>query len=292
METFYLTYQSADFPVPDPNVMAVGFFDGVHKGHQKVIETAVNEAERTGVSSSVMTFDPHPSVVLGKGRPHVSYITPVQEKERILSGMGVDYLFVVTFDKELAALSPQDFVEHFFVSLRVTHVAAGFDFTFGHKGKGTMKDLPHYAKGRFTQTTVAKVEKDTEKVSSTRIRKLLETGNITAVNHLLGRPFSVEGEVDGPDSSRKIRFFPSDEYLFPPAGVYYSKIFIQGKPLSAAVTISERGSGREHHVCWTAAFLGELPIEPKAAACIQFLSRAEGPDEDGEEDIQRFFGLE
>ncbi|WP_051254598.1 FAD synthetase family protein [Halobacillus kuroshimensis] len=286
METFYLTYKSAGFPVPDPNVMAVGFFDGIHKGHQKVIEAAVNEAGRTGVRSSVMTFDPHPSVVLGKGRPHVSYITPVQEKERILSAMGVDYLFIVTFDRELAALSPQDFVDHFFGSLQVTHIAAGFDFTYGHKGKGTMDDLPHYADGRFTQTTVAKVEEDKEKVSSTRIRGLLQTGHIQEINHLLGRPYSVEGEVWS-SGSRKVRFTPSKQYLFPAAGEYYCKMHIHRKSRTCLVTVPEQADAG-----WTAALLDERPLEQNTAARVQFFAPTESVEEPGNEDVERFFGIE
>ena len=121
--------------------LAIGFFDGLHKGHQTVIEEAKEKAEELGIRSAVMTFNPHPSHLFGDGKNKVGYITHFRRKVRLLRSMGVDTVFVVTFDWELASLSPEQFVDIFIKELGVKHVTAGFDFTFGSKGAGTMEDM-------------------------------------------------------------------------------------------------------------------------------------------------------
>ncbi|SDJ01006.1 riboflavin kinase / FMN adenylyltransferase [Salimicrobium halophilum] len=182
----------------EPSVVAVGFFDGVHKGHQHVILKAKEIAEQTGEKWGVMTFDPHPSVVL-KGVSNARYLTPLPVKEKLIEDLGADYLFIVPFTKELASLSPKRFVDEFFAGLRISHVVAGFDFSFGHKGKGSMEIIDELADNQFSTTTVKKVEESAEKISSTRIRHLLDAGEISKVNELLGRPYEVRGthSVDG-----------------------------------------------------------------------------------------------
>ncbi|WP_173916467.1 adenylyltransferase/cytidyltransferase family protein [Halobacillus sp. Marseille-Q1614] len=203
-----------------PSAAAVGFFDGIHKGHQKVIQTARQKAEELGVSSAVMTFDPHPSVVLNHKVKHASYITPLEDKQEILSEMGVDILYVIRFNKKLASLSPQEFVEQFFIQLNIQHVAAGFDFSFGFKGQGSMDTLPELAQGRFTTSTVSRVEEEEEKVSSTRIRSFLDNGEMEEVRRLLGRPFVVSGQINDPKRSDRLTVQLKRPYYLPKSGLY------------------------------------------------------------------------
>ncbi|MFD2925568.1 bifunctional riboflavin kinase/FAD synthetase [Halobacillus naozhouensis] len=219
----------------EPSSVAVGFFDGVHKGHQEVIRTAQDRARKLGIQTAVMTFDPHPSVVLNKKVQHARYITPLSEKEDILDGMGIDYLFVVRFDQSLAALPPDQFVDEYFVGLNIKHVVAGFDFSYGHKGKGSMETLPQHAKGRLTYTVVDRIDQDHTKVSSTRIRELLKEGNVSAVNELLGREFNVEGTVVPGDRRGRTIGYPTanitdmEEQYVPKTGVYAVTVGYQGE---------------------------------------------------------------
>ncbi|MEH7526568.1 FAD synthetase family protein, partial [Bacillus sp. JJ1503] len=97
--------------------IALGYFDGVHLGHQKVIKKAKTIAEESGFKSAVMTFDPHPSVVLGKSVKHVEYITPLSEKIELMAKLGIDYLFIVNFSREFASLLPQEFVDQYLIDL-------------------------------------------------------------------------------------------------------------------------------------------------------------------------------
>ncbi|MDQ0217032.1 bifunctional riboflavin kinase/FAD synthetase [Peribacillus cavernae] len=224
-------FNADEFP---PLAIALGFFDGVHKGHQTVITNAVDAAKSSGMSSGVMTFDPHPSTVLGKNVKHVRYITPIQDKIALMEKFNVEYLFIIHFTKEFASLLPQEFVDDYLINLNVRHVVAGFDYTYGRYGKGNMETLPLYSKGRFTQTIVEKQTLEEDKVSSTRIRNTLEVGNFTEFYHLAGRFYTTRGIViHGEKRGRKLGFPTanievSDNYLFPATGVYAVRIYIQG----------------------------------------------------------------
>ncbi|MFJ8529680.1 bifunctional riboflavin kinase/FAD synthetase [Bacillus sp. NPDC094106] len=209
-----------------PTVMALGFFDGIHLGHQRVIRTAKKIADERGYKSAVITFHPHPSVILGKKEAHVEYITPMSIKEKVIASLGIDLLYVVKFDEVFAGLLPQQFVDEYIIGLNVKHVVAGFDYSYGRLGKGTMETLPFHARGEFTQTVIEKVEFQEEKVSSTALRKLIRDGEMEQIPSILGRAYTVEGTVVHGDKRGRQIGFPtanvalSDEYLLPPVGVY------------------------------------------------------------------------
>lgn len=214
-------------------VMALGFFDGVHTGHQQVILAAVEKARNQGMKSAVMTFDPHPSVVLGNKHKQIKYITPIDEKVKRIEALGADYLFVVRFTSDFAALEPQQFVDQYVIGLHVKHVVAGFDYTYGRLGKGTMETMPFHSRGAFTSTIIDKWEYHQEKVSSTKIRQLLREGNVEEAAGLLGRPYEVQGTViHGDKRGRKIGFPTAnveveEDYLIPETGVYAVRLKVK-----------------------------------------------------------------
>ena len=216
-----------------PLVMALGFFDGVHTGHQQVIRAAVEKARDQGIKSAVMTFDPHPSVVLGNTHKQIKYITPIDEKIKRIEALEVDCLFVVRFTSDFAALEPQQFVDEYIIGLHVQHVVAGFDYTYGRLGKGTMETIPFHSRGVFTSTIIDKWECDQEKVSSTKIRQLLSKGNVEEAARLLGRPYEVKGTViHGDKRGRKIGFPTAnveveEDHLIPEIGVYAVKLKVK-----------------------------------------------------------------
>ena len=214
--------------------LAIGFFDGLHKGHQAVIAEAKKKAEELGIRSAVMTFDPHPSHLFGDGDKKVGYITQYPEKARLLDTMGIDTLFIVTFDWALASLSPKQFVDIFMKGLRIKHVTAGFDYTFGSKGAGTMEQMATLADGAFGTTVIDKVTDHAEKVSSTRIRQLLVEGNVEETASLLGRPFRTVGiVVHGEKRGRLLGFptanvLPEPDTVLPANGVYAVRFTTDG----------------------------------------------------------------
>ncbi|RFU71332.1 bifunctional riboflavin kinase/FAD synthetase [Peribacillus saganii] len=217
-----------------PLVLALGFFDGVHFGHQKVIESAKQEAEAKGLKTGVMTFDPHPSAVLGRDVQHVHYITPIQDKAAIMEQLGVDYLFIVQFTKAFAELLPQQFVDRYIIALNVKHVVAGFDYSYGRLGKGTMETMPFHSRSKFTHTVVEEHSLADEKISSTRLRTVLKEGRMDEFKALTGRFYTTCGEViHGEKRGSKLGFPTANlgldqNYLLPATGVYAVKIRIKG----------------------------------------------------------------
>ncbi|PSL48476.1 riboflavin kinase/FMN adenylyltransferase [Salsuginibacillus halophilus] len=202
----------------EPCVMALGFFDGVHLGHQEIIKTARAEAERKGLKLAVMTFSPHPSVVIKKGKQINEYITPIFEKEKIFEKLRVDFLYVVDFNEEVARIPHQDFVDDFLCGLQCEHAVAGFDYTYGFKGQGTMDQLKVDAKARFAVTVVSKKEKNQQKISSTLLRELITSGRVERVPSYLGKSYKIEGELYNDGNKTFIEVV--DDYLLPCSGTY------------------------------------------------------------------------
>lgn len=243
MDVIQLKYPHQLVKNGGPYSLAVGFFDGVHLGHQQVINRAIEHAKEKGVKSAVMTFDPHPSIVLGGRNEKVFYITPLEQKIEKLKALGVDTVFVVNFTSDFAKLSPEDFVQFFIKDLHVVHVTAGFDFSFGAFGKGNMELMQQLGGSDFDVTVVDKFEQDADKVSSTRIRKALQDGDMELAHHLLGRPFEVPGIVVHGDKRGRTLGFPTanvqhvEGSFVPSTGVYAVKILVQNEWLDGVCNV-------------------------------------------------------
>jgi riboflavin kinase/FMN adenylyltransferase len=229
---FPLNLEKNEFP---PLALALGYFDGVHRGHSQVIAEAKKQAEEKGLHSAVMTFDPHPSVVLGRNEQHVQYITPLPDKIKIMEAEGIDYLFIVHFTPEFANLLPQEFVDQFVIGLNVRHVVAGYDFTYGRMGKGTMETLLFHSREKFTYSVVPKLTEGDEKVSSTRIRSMIKSGRMLELPILLGRFYTTSGVVIHGDKRGRTIGFPTanvnlnDDYIIPPTGVYAVRMKVNNR---------------------------------------------------------------
>jgi len=215
--------------------VAIGFFDGVHLGHQEVIKAAIKTALKEGLKSGVITFNPSPKEVLGKNPEAVTYITLLDDKREILDNMGLDYMFIIPFTKELASLLPEDFVDTYLIPLNIKHVAAGFDFTYGKFGKGNMDTLKEHAKGHFSVTKIGKVEEQDQKISSTLIRSLIKEGKTIEVPSYLGRYYTMKGTViHGEKRGRELGFPTANikadpKYVSPELGIYTVRLYSKGK---------------------------------------------------------------
>lgn len=236
-----------------PSSLAVGFFDGVHWGHQQVIQAAIDYAKENNLESAVMTFDPHPLAVL-KNEPLSNFLlTSLEEKKAIFEKMGIRYLFVVSFTKELAKLTPQEFVDKFFIDLSIHHVAAGFDYSFGHKGAGKIHDMDQYARGKLSYTVIDKVTFENEKVSSTRIRELLDQGQPNQANELLGRSYTLTGHVvKGYQRGREIGYPTAnleidESRAIPKVGIYAVTAIVQGQNYDGMASIGYNPTFEEKH---------------------------------------------
>jgi len=215
---------------PAPRRIAIGTFDGVHRGHRAVI----------GDSDTVLTFDPHPATIVAPARiPKL--LTPLAVKAELIQGLGVDELIVVDFDREFAARTAQSFIDEILVGqLGVTHVAVGENFRFGHRALG---DAPLLASDtRFETRVEPLLEVGDEVVSSSHVRALILAGEVAAATAFLGAPFELRGEVVAGDRRGRELGFPTANLVPDPAlvspghGVY--ACLADGRP--AAVSIGVR----------------------------------------------------
>lgn len=210
--------------IKEPVAMAFGFFDGMHKGHAKVFDTLIQKAEEDNLKKAVMTFDPHPSVVLNPERKRTDYLTPIEDKLEIIEQYGIDYCIVINFSSKFADVSAENFVNDYILKNNVTKIIAGFDFTFGKYGKGNMMTLSEL--NECETTIVSKLEIESEKISTTEIRHALKEGNLTKANEELGYRYQIKGTVvQGEKRGRTIGFptanvQPSGDYVLPKKGVY------------------------------------------------------------------------
>lgn len=207
--------------------VALGNFDGVHRGHQRVIAQAAEAAARLGAPLGVVTFDPHPRRIFHPGEPAFHLMTPGQQA-RALAALGVERLYLLPFTPELAAMSDHDFAaEVLHEGLGVRHVAAGFDISFGKNRTGTPDDLRRFGQALGFSVSIAEPVGDgpQEKFSSTQVRDALREGRPQDAAVILGRPFAIEGPVQvGRQLGRTLGFptanVPLGDYVHPKFGVY------------------------------------------------------------------------
>lgn len=180
----------------EETVTALGNFDGIHKGHQALIDEAVNTAKEMGLKSAVFTFSNHPRNVLA-GDCVVKNVIYADEKMRLLEKAGIDYLFSVDFDKYIMSRTPEEFVDEILVrKFRMKAAVCGFNFTYGYKAAGTSESLTEYAGSKGIEVHVIDpVKVGGEIVSSTLIRRLVEEGRMEKVRDMMGRPYMIRGEI-------------------------------------------------------------------------------------------------
>nr|MBF6634977.1 pantoate--beta-alanine ligase [Planococcus sp. (in: firmicutes)] len=166
MQTIHLTSQNmAQWQNQfQQQVFAIGFFDGLHKGHLSVIERAKQLAGKNGVPTAVMSFFPHPKTVIGDPDKPFQYLMPLEEKQAVLEEFGVDTLFLVHFDRDIAGLASADFVQRFLIGLNAIHVVCGVDFHYGSKGSGCTNTLQKQGEGHFGVSVIELMEYNGEKI--------------------------------------------------------------------------------------------------------------------------------
>ncbi|MEJ6348522.1 riboflavin biosynthesis protein RibF [Holzapfeliella sp. He02] len=196
MHTYQLNYPIESQVVETQGIVLVlGFFDGVHLGHRQLLETGKKVATEKGLKLAVMTMNAHPSQIYGPTDVSVPLLTTTAEKTELMAQLGVDILYIGNFNGPLAKVQPQDFVDEVLSQLNVKAVVAGFDYTFGKKEVANMSLLKQLAKDKFEVYEVPSYNQDGQKVSSTRIRHLIEQGDVDQANTLLNSIYQTSGKV-------------------------------------------------------------------------------------------------
>lgn len=226
--------------------LTVGTFDGVHLGHQEIVRRLAAEAHQLESPAVVLTFFPHPAVVLGK-RSDPFYITTPEERAVLLGECGADIVITLPFDRQLAATTAHDFIARLDYHLGMRYLVIGQDFALGKGREGNAKRLAELGNEfGYTLEVFPPIEMEGEIVSSSRIRAALADGDVDLVTRLLGRPFAVTGQVVPGDGRGKTIGIPTAnlnlwaERAIPRAGVYVSQATINGQTWGAVTNVGVR----------------------------------------------------
>ncbi len=227
-------------------VATIGNFDGLHQGHQKVINKLKIKAEELDLPLVVISFEPLPAEYFMPNPP--ARIYPMRDKVRLLNSFGVDQFLCLNFDKVFASQSPQSFVQTILLdSLNTKYLAVGDDFRFGHNRKGDFQLLKQMGNESGMQVTdTSTYSFDNERISSTRIRKYLEVGDITSANQLLGFNYQLSGRIRHGEKRGRTIGFPTlnmrlPNNIAPQKGVYAVKVHgLQGSPLMGVANLGNR----------------------------------------------------
>jgi riboflavin kinase/FMN adenylyltransferase len=228
-----------------PKVITIGTFDGVHVGHRKIINRLVASAHNLKLEAAVLTFFPHPRMVLQK-EVGIQLINTIEERKEILLNSGIDHLFVYPFTKEFSRMSAQEYIEQILVKeLNAKKVIIGYDHRFGRNRNADIEDLKRYGKKYgFKVEEISKEDVDEVAVSSTKIRVALEEGEIEKANIYLGSEFILTGTVVKGKGLGKGMGFPTanlkveeDYKLIPKTGVYIVKAKIENEEVFGIMNI-------------------------------------------------------
>jgi riboflavin kinase/FMN adenylyltransferase len=229
-----------------PLFLAIGVFDGVHRGHQAVISTSTSHARSADGTPLVVTFDPHPVKVL---RPHDAphLLTATQHKIALIRDLGVDHLLVIKFDKNFAATQPEKFVERLVAhSKPLREICVGHEWSFGKDRRGNLDLLKSLgAQFHFDVVGIPPVKVSGMAVSSTAIRQAVEKGDLATAAAMLGREYTILGTVQTGEKLGKKLGYPTANLSahseqFPPNGVYLAEAWIQGVLYHGVINLGYR----------------------------------------------------
>lgn len=258
MKIFYTLDEISNI---EPTALALGNFDGIHKGHQELISKAVRAAKRHGIKSAVFTFSNHPRNSIAGQKP-VKNILSREEKAALIENMGVDYLFDIEFTEDIQTMSAEAFIKDLLLGkFNAAETFCGFNYRFGYKAAGNVKMLKAYAKELgFTANEMHPVTVDGEVVSSTLIRGLIKSGEVDECYKYLGRNYDIGGEVVVGNRLGKSIGFPTsniqidESMVTPPNGVYITYCIYNGTKYPSITnvgvkpTIGEYKKNMETHI--------------------------------------------
>ena len=243
-----------------PSVVTVGTFDGVHLGHRKLIDKVISISKSKNLRSIILTFSPHPRIVLNNDAD-IKLLTTQREKNEIFRSYNIDYLLTQDFSKSFSKLSPIEFVRDILVKkLNVKHIVTGYDHHFGKNRNANSNQLIEFSKDfAYDVTKVDAFHKNKVSISSTKIRNLIIDGKINNANEFLGYQFILTGKVIGGLGRGKSLGFPTaniliDNYKIKPGnGVYYISSLLEGQNTNGMMnvgvnpTFKDKGHSIEIH---------------------------------------------
>ncbi len=231
-----------NYKAKEESVIALGNFDGVHRGHIELIKKAIENAKKLNIKSSLLLFNEHTDNLVKVGKKDI--ITTNKTKFEILENLGVDIIYLINFTKEFMSYSPIKFLDDFLAkNLKIKGVVVGYDYTYGYKKSGNIEFLRENKSLFETVEIIEQISYKGEKISSSLIRKLIENGKIKEANFLLSRPYKLIGEIIHAKGLGKKMGYPTanlrliDNFVIPKFGVYDTDIIIKGKKYKTSTNI-------------------------------------------------------
>lgn len=257
---------TTEFYIEEETVVAIGKFDGFHRGHQKLLNV-IQEQKTKGLAAVVFTFVPSPTAFFSK--EVLRELTTIEEKRRIFEAAGVDYLIEYPFYQETADMEPETYIKEVLVDkLHAKCIVAGDDLSYGKRGAGDDKLLKEKAaEYGYEVIIIEKVLYENREVSSTYVREEVKQGNMELVHNLLGIPYHVGGKIiHGRKLGRTIgmptvNLEPPAEKLLPPKGVYYSYVGLQGNRYAAITNIGTKPTVNAENVMGVETYIYEFNDE-------------------------------
>jgi len=218
----------------DDNVIAIGSFDGIHKGHKKILKDTLDIAKEKNLKSGVLTFEPHPDEVIGDGKNHL-YLSSKSQKIKRLNQLGFDYYFEMEFSHDISLTPFDEFIKKIILdNLNTKHIVVGADFSLGYQGNGNIDKLKKMSQEyNFALTSIKPLKIGDHKISSSVIRDLIKAGRLQELKKHLDQNFVIEGEVvKGFGRGKKLgiptaNIKPIIRYVLPPDGVYAVYLYIE-----------------------------------------------------------------
>ena len=230
------------------SIVTIGTFDGIHKGHQKIFNKVINASKQNNLSSVVLTFFPHPRIILNNHND-IKMIDTLDEKIDHLKKIGIDHLIIHPFDKKFSLLSAEQFIKEYLVDkLKLKHIIIGYDHRFGKGREASVTDLKEYSREfDFVVDEIDAQEIEKIAISSTKIRNSINEGDLKTTKIYLGRFFCLTGRVVKGDGLGKQINYPTanisieeDYKIIPKDGVYYIKTTIENKLYNGMMNIGHR----------------------------------------------------
>ena len=242
-------YKSIDkYNESKSSVVTIGTFDGIHKGHQKIFNKVINVSKQSNLSSVVLTFFPHPRIILNKYND-IKMIDTLDEKIEHLEKIGIDNLIIHPFDKKFSLLSADQFIKEYLIEkLKLKHIIIGYDHRFGKGREASVSDLKEYSSEfNFIVDEIDAQEIEKIAISSTKIRNSINQGDLETTKKYLGRFFSLTGKVVKGDGLGKQIDYPTanilieeDYKIIPKDGVYFIRTTIDNKLYNGMMNIGHR----------------------------------------------------
>lgn len=223
-------------------LITLGVFDGVHRAHQKIINTVIKKAKKKRLSALAITFSPHPANILNK-TARVPLLISLKHRLHLLNELGLDYVIVLRFSKKLSRMSARDFIKSILSKIHINEIIVGRNFFFGRYKKGNFKDLKKFSSSYgYRVNTVPALKSSGKLISSTWIRSLILKGDLKKAASLLSRPVGILGTVIKGHKRGRIIGFPTANInphheAIPPSGVYAVKIILHKRPYKGILNI-------------------------------------------------------